>query len=160
MGYFAIPDASTDPLRVEQMMQDAMSSPFQDTDLGMTVETHPGTANGMRQISVRIGVDSNRLHFKQTGDLWTDDLQIIWLQFAADGKPTSARSQSLSVSLSPEEYSQNQRGEVKIMRDVPLKNEALKLRIVVRDVATGTIGSVDIPLAKVFSQPAAVPPAN
>ncbi|HEY4839379.1 MAG TPA: VWA domain-containing protein [Candidatus Acidoferrales bacterium] len=160
MGYFAIPDASTDPLRVEQMMQDAMSSPFQDTDLGLTVETHPGTANGMRQISVRIGVDSNRLHFKKTGDLWMDDLQIVWLQFAADGKPTSARTQSLTTSLTPEEYSQNQRGEVKITRDVPLKNEATKLRIVVRDVSTGTIGSVDIPLAKVFSQPAVAPPTN
>jgi VWFA-related protein len=160
MGYFAIPDASTDPLRVEQMMQDAMSSPFQDTDLGLTVETHPGTVSGVRQISVRIGVDSNRLHFKKTGDLWMDDLQIVWLQFAADGKPANARLQSLTASLSPEEYSQNQRGEVKITRDVPLKNEAVKLRIVVRDVATGTIGSVDIPLAKVFSQPAAVPPTN
>jgi VWFA-related protein len=160
MGYFAIPDASTDPLRVEQMMQDAMSSPFQDTDLELTVETHPGTANGMRQISVRIGVDSNRLHFKKTGDLWMDDLQIVWLQFAADGKPTSARTQSLTTSLTPEEYSQNQRGEVKITRDVPLKNEATKLRIVVRDVSTGTIGSVDIPLAKVFSQPAVAPPTN
>jgi VWFA-related protein len=159
-GYFAIPDASTDPLRVEQMMQDAMSSPFQDTDLGLTVETHPGAASGMRQISVRIGVDSNRLHFKQSGENWTDDLQVIWLQFAADGKPTSARTQSLSVSLSPEEYSQTQRGEVKIIRDVPLKNEAAKLRIVVRDAGTGTIGSVDVPLAKVFGAPAAGPPKN
>jgi hypothetical protein len=114
----------------------------------------------MRQISVRIGVDSNRLHFKKTGDLWMDDLQIVWLQFGADGKPTSARTQSLAVSLTPEEYSQNQRSEVKITRDVPLKNEAMKLRIVVRDLATGTIGSVDIPLAKVFSQPAAVSPTN
>lgn len=159
-GYFALPDASTDPLRVEQMMQDAMSSPFQDTDLGLTVETHPGTISGVRQISVRIGVDSNGLHFKQTGETWTDDLQIIWLQFAEDGKPTNARSQSLSVSLSPEEYSQNQRGEVKILRDVPLKNDAAKLRIVVRDVASGAIGSVDIPMAKVFSQPAAISPTN
>jgi VWFA-related protein len=160
MGYFAIPDASTDPLRVEQMMQDAMSSPFQDTDLGLTVETHPGTVSGMRQISVRIGIDSNRLHFKKTGDLWMDDLQIVWLQFAADGKPASARSQSLTTSLTPEEYSQNPRGEVKISRDFPLKNEATKLRIVVRDVSTGTIGSVDIPLTKVFSQPAVAPPTN
>jgi hypothetical protein len=160
MGYFAIPDASTDPLRVEQMMQDAMSSPFQDTDLGLTVETHPGTASGTRQVSVRIGVDSNRLHFKQAGETWTDDLQIVWLQFGADGKPTSARTQSLTVSLSPEEYSQSQHGEVKITRDVPLKNEAAKLRIVVRDVANGAIGSVDIPLAKVFSQTAVAPPTN
>jgi VWFA-related protein len=160
MGYFAIPDASTDPLRVEQMKQDAMSSPFQDTDLGLTVETHPGTASGTRQVSVRIGVDSNRLHFKQAGETWTDDLQIVWLQFGADGKPTSARTQSLTVSLSPEEYSQSQHGEVKITRDVPLKNEAAKLRIVVRDVANGAIGSVDIPLAKVFSQTAVAPPTN
>ena len=156
-GYFAIPDASTDPLRTEQMMQDAMSSPFQDTDLGLTVEAHPGTASGTRQISLQIGIDANRLHFKQSGETWTDEVQIIWLQFGADGKPASARSQSLTVSLSAEEYSRIQHGDVKITRDLSLINEAVKLRIVVRDIATGAIGSADIPLAKVFAQAAAPP---
>jgi len=159
-GYFAIPDASADPLRTEQMMQDAMSSPFQDTDLGLKVEAHPGTVSGTRQISVRIGVDAKRLQFKQAGEGWSDDIQVIWLQFGADGKPVSARSQSLTASLSAEEYSQSQRGDVTLTRDVPMKREAVKLRIVVRDIATGAIGSVDIPLAKVFTAPAAIPPVN
>jgi len=150
-GYFAIPDASTDPLRVEQMMQDAMSSPFQDTDLGLRVEAHPGNVSGTRQISVNIGVDSSRLRFKQVDGTWADDVQVIWVQFGADGKPASARSQSLTVNLSPEEYSQSQHGDVKITREVSLKTEAVKLRIVVRDIATGAIGSVDVPLQKVFA---------
>ncbi len=85
---------------------------------------------------------------------------MIWLQFGADGKPVSARSQSLAVSLSPEESSQNQPGDVSLTRDVTLKNEAVKLRIVVKDVTTGAIGSVDIPLAKVFTTLAGIPPAK
>jgi VWFA-related protein len=159
-GYFAIPDAAADPLRTEQMMQDAMASPFQDTDLGVTVEAHPGTASGTRQISVRIGIDSSRVHFKQAGENWTNQFQIIWLQFTADGKPNSAKSQSLTMSLSAEEYSQSQHGDVVISRDVPINSQAAKLRIVVRDIGTGSIGSVDIPLAKVFAAAAAIPPAN
>ena len=159
-GYFAIPDASVDPLRTEQMMQDAMSSPFQDTDLGLQVEAHPGTASSTRQISVRIGIDAHRLNFKKSGDQWTNDLQIIWLQFGADGKPTSARSQSLTLSLSAEEYSRSQDGDAQITRDFPLKNEAVKLRIVVRDITTGAVGSVDIPLARVFAQPATESPTK
>jgi VWFA-related protein len=159
-GYFAIPDASTDPLRTEQMMQDAMASPFQDTDLGLKVEAHPGTASGTRQINVRILIDARRLNLKQSGEQWTDDLQIIWLQFAADGKPASARTQSLTLSLSAEEYSKSHDGDAQITREFALKNEAVKLRIVVRDIASGAIGSVDIPLAKVFTQPAAGSPDN
>jgi VWFA-related protein len=159
-GYFAIPDAASDPLRTEQMMQDAMSSPFQDADLSLTVEAHPGAASGTRQISARIGIDANRLHLKQSGENWTDDIQIIWLQFGPDGKPVSARTQSLSLNLSTEEYSRSQHGDVQITRDVTLRNEAVKLRIVVRDIASGAIGSVDIPLAKVFAPPVATPPAN
>lgn len=150
-GYFAIPAAAADSLRTEQMMQDAMSSPFQDTDLGLKVEAHPGTVSGTRQISVRIGVDAKRLEFKQAADGWSDDIQVIWLQFGVDGKPVSARSQSLTANLSAEEYSQVQRGDVTLTRDVPLKNEAVKLRVVVRDIATGSIGSVDIPLGKLFT---------
>jgi VWFA-related protein len=159
-GYFAIPDASKDLLRTEQMMQDAMSSPFQDTDLGLTVQANPGTASGTRQISLQMGIDASRLHFKQSGETWTNDVQIIWLQFSADGKPASARSQSLTISLSAEQYSHIQGGDVKLTRDILLKNEAAKLRIVVRDIATGAIGSVDIPLTKVFAQPAAASPEH
>jgi VWFA-related protein len=159
-GYFATPSASTDPLRTEQMMQDAMSSPFQDTDLGVTVEAHAGSDSGTRQISVRIGIDASRLNFKQAAENWTNQFQIIWLEFAADGKPNSAKSQSFTMSLSAEEYSQSQHGDVVISRDVPINNQATKLRIVVRDIGTGAIGSVDIPLAKVFAQPPATLPPN
>ena len=91
---------------------------------------------------------------------WADDVQVIWVQFAADGKPASARSQSLTVNLSPEEYSQSQHGDVKITREVSLKTEAVKLRIVVRDIATGAIGSVDVPLQKIFANGPNASPNN
>jgi hypothetical protein len=66
----------------------------------------------------------------------------------------------LTLSLSAEEYSKSHDGDAQITREFALKNEAVKLRIVVRDIASGAIGSVDIPLAKVFTQPAAGSPDN
>jgi len=150
-GYFAMPDASTDALRTEQMVQDAMASPFQDTDLGLTAEVHGETSSGARQLSARIGIDASRMQFTKANEAWIGSVEIIWLQFASDGKPVSARKQLVALHLSPEEYQESRGSAVQVTKNVALKNEATKLRIVVRDIGTGSIGSVDVPLQKAFA---------
>lgn len=158
-GYFAVPDASSDPLRVQRTMEDAMASPFQDTDLALTVEARPGNAAGTREVSLILGIDSARMRFQQAGEDWNSEIQVVWLQFNSEGKLATGLTQKMTVTLSPASYEEIKHTSVKVLRNVPLKNDAVKLRIVLRAISTGAVGSVDIPLQKVFSQPAA-PPAN
>jgi len=151
-GYFAVPDASSDPLRVERIVDDAMASPFQDADLGLTVKAQPGNSPGSRTASLLIEIDSDRMRFQQVGENWNSEIQIVWLQFNAAGKLATGLNQKMTVTLSPSAYEETKHTTVKIQRDMPLKDDTAKLRIVLRAISTGAVGSVDIPLEQVFAR--------
>lgn len=148
-GYFASSDPAADPLRVEQKIQDALSSPFEDSELGLAVvdPAMMGTGGGMR-MDVQVRVDPARVRFHQVDDKWLDDFEIICAQYSADGKPIAGNKQMVNVSLSQQDYEESLRTGVRIARGVTLRDGAAKLRVVVHDVGSGMVGSVDIPLNK------------
>jgi VWFA-related protein len=147
-GYVAAPDASTDPSRVQQTVQNALTSPFEDTQLGLTVEAHTGNAAGAPQLSAHVQLEGTQMRFQTVSDGWADNLQVVWVQFAADGKVLLAQGQVVGVGLSQQSYEQSQKPGVKVSRDLelPLKSETVKVRLIIVDVGSGAVGSVDIPL--------------
>jgi len=145
-GYFASHDPAGDPLRVEQKIQDALSSPFQDSELGLAVEAVPASVLDPNRITVQVRVDPARVRLHQLADRWLDDFEIICAQFSATGKPLSGNKQVVNASLSQQDYEESLRTGVRVARDVSIKDGAVKLRVVVHDFGSGTVGSVDIPL--------------
>jgi VWFA-related protein len=152
-GYFALGDPAADPMRVEQMVQDALSSPFEDSELGISVETSAAgtSATGAARINVQVRVDPARVRFHQGGDKWLDDIEIICAQYSADGKPINGNKQTVNVSLSQAEYEESLRTGVRVARGVSIRDGAVKLRVVVHDIGSGSVGSVDVPLAAILA---------
>ncbi len=150
-GYFAVPDAAKDSLRVQQTVQNALTSPFEDTQLGLTVAAHIGDAAGTKQLSAHVQLEGTQMRFQAVSDGWADNLQVIWVQFAADGKVLLAQGQMVGVGLSQQSYEQSQKPGVKVSRDLelPLKTETVKVRLIVAEAGTGAVGSVDIMLGAV-----------
>jgi hypothetical protein len=147
-GYLASSDPAADPLRVEQKIQDALSSPFEDSELGLTVLQPAVLAGASMRMEVPVRVDPARVRFHQVDDKWLDDFEIICAQYSEDGKPIAGNKQLVSVSLSQRDYEESLRTGVRIARGVTLRDGAVKLRVVVHDVGSGMVGSVDIPLGK------------
>ncbi|HUK30272.1 MAG TPA: VWA domain-containing protein [Candidatus Acidoferrum sp.] len=147
-GYFASHDPAADPMRVEQKIQDALSSPFLDSELLMTVEAVPPGATDTNRWIVNVIVDPARVRFHPAGDNWADDFEILCAQFSADGKPIAGNKQVESLNLPPRAYEEAMKIGVSLTRQVDLRINAAKLRVVVHDVGTGMVGSVDIPLNK------------
>jgi hypothetical protein len=145
-GYFASHDPATDSMRVEQKIQDALSSPFLDSELLITVEAVPTGATDANRMTVNVRVDPARVRFHPVGDAWANDFEILCAQFSADGKPVSGNKQVVNVNLSRQDYEEMLRTSVRLARPVVLKDGAAKLRVVVHDVGSGMVGSVDIPL--------------
>jgi VWFA-related protein len=151
-GYFASRDASGDPMRVEQKIQDALSSPFVDAELGLTVDELAAGAADPNRMTVNVRVDPAGVRFHPSADRWLDDFEILCAQFGANGKPIAGNKQIVSVSLSQQDYDESLRTAVKIARDVEVRDGAVRLRVVVHDVGSGSVGSVDIPLDKMGAQ--------
>jgi hypothetical protein len=135
-------------LRVQQTLQNALTSPFEDTQLGLTVVARSETTAGVPQLSAHAQLEGAQMRFQPTSDGWADSLQIVWVQFAAGGKVLLVQGQTVGIGLSQQSYEQSQKSGVKVSRDLdlPLKNETVKVRLIVVDVGSGAVGSVDIPL--------------
>jgi VWFA-related protein len=147
-GYFASSDPAADPMRVEQKVQDALSSPFLDSELPMSVDAVRPAATDPNRMTVNVRVDPARVRFHPANDAWADDFEILCAQFSADGKPIAGNKQVVNVTLSQADYDESLRTSVKLSRQVGLRDGAVKLRVVVHDVGSGSVGSVDIPLNK------------
>ncbi len=59
-------------------------------------------------------------------------------------------TKTVNMHLTREAYEDAVKDGVKLTRNLPLARGAARLRIVVRDASSGAIGSVSIPLEKLF----------
>ncbi len=152
-GYYAFPDATPDANRQNQQIADAVAAPLESAALGLTVQADPAGTAGVRKLRVHIRVDSSRMLFQQKDERWTDHLDLVWAQIGANGETIASSSEGLNLHMSPETYAATEQDGLKISTTLDIRDDAGALRLVARDAGTGAIGSLDIPLDKIFPKP-------
>jgi VWFA-related protein len=155
-GYFAIPDATPTPQEKMQMMAAAIWSPLEATELGLDVEVEPIDVPGARQLKTKIRVNSRQMRFAHDGDKWTDQLDVVWVVAGKNGNALAKTSQPLKMALSQQNYEVVMRDGLSFSGTIELADEATEVRVVARDSGTGAIGSVVVPLTRLFA-PAKAP---
>lgn len=154
-GYFATPLGGNDSQSTKQLMSDVLRSPLQMIDLGLDVQATPIDTAGPRQIRAQIRVDGTQLHFEPNGNRWTDSLEVLWVELTADGRIVGRGGNTLGLKPPKGGYDEILAKGLNFTERVSVKNEAVEVRLVVRDIGSGAIGSVNIPVSQVFGT---VPP--
>lgn len=149
-GYAAFPDAPLDQNRAPLAAADALR-PIESTELGLTMQIEPQAGPGSRQIKVHLRFDTAAMRFEEKDGRWTDDLDVLWVQLAADGGVVLTNGQTLTLRLSPETYQAAGGNGVKMSTVETIADQTVELRFVARDRGTGAEGSVTIPLKGVFA---------
>jgi len=149
-GYYAVMDTAAAPEKDAERLAEAIRSPVESTDLGFDVEAEAIEVAGARQVKLKITLDANQLHLQQQGDRWTDNLTENWVQFDSDGQQISTRSQTINMKPSQDAYKQLLQQGLNFSETVSLEKNAAEIRLVLRDAGNGAIGSVIIPLSRLF----------
>jgi VWFA-related protein len=138
-GYLAIKTALPVALPLDK---DEFENPLDMTGIGLTAQIVPDSGGaGARQM--RLTVDLHDLRLEHQNGRVTGAFQL-WILFPS---AYSLRSRSMAVDLTEEQFVQAlERGYTVTVHG--LDSRATGLRVVVRDVATGVIGSLRIPTAK------------
>jgi VWFA-related protein len=157
-GYFAIQDASNDPGKNRQLMADAVWSPLEATELGLDVQATSIDVPGARQLKTEVRISANQLRFTQSGDRWKDDLEVVWVELGGNGKALGTVSNTLNMNLPQDAYEDASRKGISFSSKLDLRDDAVEVRLVVRDGGSRAIGSVNIPLARLFGAGRAAPP--
>jgi hypothetical protein len=104
-----------------------------------------------RQLKVQTKLDPAQLHMEEHSGIWTDKLDVAWAEYDSEGRSLGTVTQSISVKLSPERRKTIAREGIVFSETVDVKSGAVEARMAVRDGGSGAIGSVNIPLTRLYA---------
>ncbi len=150
-GYYATADTTSAAQRDAAKLNDAIKSPVESTDLGFDVQADGMMVNGVRQLKVKITLDANQLRFQQTGDRSIDNITEHWAQFDSVGQQVSVSSQTINLKPSADGLKDLLHAGLSFSETVPVAAGASEIRLVLRDTGNGAVGSVIIPVVRLFA---------
>jgi hypothetical protein len=160
LGYYALTDAPVTAEQKAQVMTDAEWSPLESTDLAMEVKADPIDSQSGREIETQVRIASNQLHFEQTDAQWHDTLEVVWVEIAATGRRIGAMTKTVGMDVPQESFAVFTSQGVSFTQRFKVSPDAVELRLVIRDGGSQAIGSVNIPLARIFAKTTTAAPRN
>jgi VWFA-related protein len=159
-GYFAF----ATPPRTEQSRRAALieagRSPLDATGIAVTVRLAPDVpARG--SLRMLLVIEPRHLTFEQRAGHWTGAVDVLLVQQAAPGMNVTVTPDTVRLEYASEGFQQVMTRGLVMVKDVDRAGAAYRLRVVVRDVASGNVGSVSIRTDTIQPlQPAAAPAAD
>ncbi len=149
-GYFALPDEPQDNRQRQAALAVAAWSPLEATGLGLTVRLMPGDGRAGNSVKLEIAIPPRDVALELEGDRWVGTVDVLFVQRNAEGAQLSGRRETVSIRVTRESYEQIQQRGMVMTGQLDLLPAAAQLRLVARDVSTGALGSVHIPLSQIL----------
>jgi hypothetical protein len=143
-GYFAKPLAELAPER-DQSLKLAVASPLEGVAIGVRVKVASNPLDSAPQ-DLTVYFDPRDLQFANKDGRMQADVDVVFAQQSADGSILKGEKKTLALSLTPESYQEGLKNGLTLPEHLTVDAKAYKVRVVVRDVATGAEGSVSIPV--------------
>jgi len=146
-GYYAPSEQETipsAPMGTETVFQRALDSPYERDDIAlrMTHVVREETALGRARVYVATEVDIRGLRFEEKDGQAEASLQFLLVTMDRDSGEFFRYDQNLNLKLPPDLREQLARAGLPIVRDFELGPGRHRARIVIRDKATGRVGTV------------------
>ncbi|MFZ0821599.1 MAG: VWA domain-containing protein [Candidatus Acidiferrales bacterium] len=151
-GYFASPAGDVDPNRRQQLLSDAATSPLESTAIGVDVQAEAVDLPGARQIKAQVHVDPGGLVFEEKDGNWKDDVEVIWVELNKEGREIGTHSQMFNLHPERERYEFVLKNGLNFFETLTLTPEVAEVRLIISESGAGAIGSVNIPLSRIFTQ--------
>jgi hypothetical protein len=93
-----------------------------------------------------VKLDTQEIHFENGSGRWRAQMDMVFAQLSKDGRMLESVKDHLALALYPEDYRDAVTQGWFYPRTLDVNPQADKLRVVVRDLATGAVGSVSVPV--------------
>ena len=148
-GYFDIPEKPQDDNSRRAELQDAVWSPIDASALGISATVRK-SATDPASMDIVLKIDHAAISLQPEQARWLGRLDILLVQRDDQGKEFGGVDDTVSLNLTQDTYNKFVSDDLTYHRVVARAGGAKLLRIVVRDAASGAMGSVTVPLAKVI----------
>jgi len=154
-GYYAFIDSSSAD-DVKFALQQAAVSPLETTSLGIVVNGKIAAPPSARNLQLQIALDPKQFLLKESGDRQKGALDMAFVQRDASGNILAGDKQHFEINFEQKQYEFLCKAGMILQRSVAVLPQADEIRVVVRDLGSGSTGSVTIPV-KAFFPPATAP---
>ncbi|HEV8141046.1 MAG TPA: VWA domain-containing protein [Pyrinomonadaceae bacterium] len=144
VGYVAKADDTTKPLTKEQAIVRAAMAPLakREVDVSGAIQ-YRFVPQNRAVIDVNLRIDAGKLDIKQASDgKYQTALDVVGFVIDRFGKTEAGFSETLSASLTPDEYKRAVTNGIGYMGRVELTPGSYQLRVAVRETATGRLGTL------------------
>ena len=148
-GYFALPDKALTKSDAQQMLATAVQSPLESSMIPVRAtlervnQPHPNT------LSLACWIDAHNIRFAQSGNVRQGTMTVYVLGQNAAGEFLHHWDKTYDLRFTDNQFAELLNRGLQFHQDVQLRPDVTTLRVLVQDPATGTIGSLIIPLAQV-----------
>lgn len=136
---------ATDEKARTSSLREALQGPLQSTRVGLqaTAERLEGS-----QVQLSVRIDPSTLSLARDGATWRGAVDMLFADVSPKGIGTISHTAKLDIALTDEGRDRATREGLLVSRTVVLRPDTFQVRIVARDVASGDVGSIVIPAAR------------
>ena len=150
-GYFAFGDQPVpDQKKRDELIREAVNGPLDSTALGLSVQADAVDVPGAQRLKASITIDSKDIQFNLNGDRWDGSVDVFYAERDASGKVLVAENKAINMNLTQPTYNSVTKNGLRMQWDIGINGNAQTIRLIARDATTGALGSVTIPLAKLY----------
>jgi VWFA-related protein len=152
-GYLALSEPDITPAVQEALVSQAVTNLVEDDRLALNVRIS-GTKvdeRGDRKLEAAIRMDPRQLSLKQQDGLWAGRVNLLCIQLNGEKKVVDSAKQLYLLNLLPATYARAAQDGFTVTTEIAIRPDAVELRVVLRDAASGLAGAVAVPLDKFFS---------
>lgn len=146
-GYFALADPPENPAATHYALQAAVWSPVDATSLGIQARIE-AIYSATRKLDMRVKVEAGELRLKDVDGHRQGSIDAIYMQLGAGDAVLGAEPLTYKVDFSEKEYRAALDNGYELKAPLVIQAATRNLRVVVRDAASGFMGSVTVPLER------------
>jgi len=153
-GYFALkPPDDTAKARKDDI-RGAVWSPLEATALAVNARADLIDQPAPNTINLFVQVNPAGIGFKRDGDRWNAQLDIVYVQKDERGRLLGdGVTDTVTLALTDANYAKAMKDGFIRQHRIPRQAAATNMRIVVRDIGTGSVGSLTIPFSHISGEP-------
>jgi len=142
-GYLAADEPR--PEDSDSSLRDAAKGMLEWSGIAVTLNVSSNPLEWFKQ-DVVVKLDTQEIHFVYIDGRWRANLEVAFVQLANDGRVLEGLNDDLDLALFPESYRDAATQGWFYPKTLDIGPKAEKLRVVVRDLASGAVGSVSVPV--------------
>ena len=147
-GFVDLPEFPQDEKARKTELAEAAWSPLDASGIGILAKVSPSQSKP-GSLEIMLVIDTTQVSLQQQADRWVGRLDVLLIQRDNAGKPYNGLDDTINLNFTADSYQKFLKNGFVYAKLIDRASQAQTIRIVVRDSATGAIGSITVPLAKI-----------